>query len=51
MRVLASEGMEVAALGVDADNPSGALRLYQSHGFEVTSRGSAWRRPMEEAVT
>jgi ribosomal protein S18 acetylase RimI-like enzyme len=27
-------GMEECALGVDAENPSGALRLYQHLGFE-----------------
>ena len=51
LHVLAAEGMDVAALGVDADNPSGALRLYQSLGFAVNARASAWRRPMEEAAT
>jgi mycothiol synthase len=45
--VLAERGMDTAALGVDADNPSGALRLYEAHGFAVTERGTAWRKPME----
>ncbi|HUH16928.1 MAG TPA: GNAT family N-acetyltransferase [Methylomirabilota bacterium] len=49
LHVLAQRGMDTAALGVDADNPSGALRLYESYGFAVTERGQAWRRPMEEA--
>jgi len=48
--VLAERGMDTAALGVDADNPSGALRLYEAHGFAVTERGAAWRRPMEVPV-
>ena len=48
---LAERGMEAAALGVDADNPSGALRLYESHGFAITSRGTAWRKPIEEVMT
>ena len=43
-----SAAIEVAALGVDADNPSGALRLYESFGFAVTERGTAWRKPLEE---
>jgi mycothiol synthase len=47
LRLLAERGMETAALGVDADNPSGALRLYESCGFAVTERGAAWRRPLE----
>ena len=46
--LLAGRGMDTAALGVDADNPSGALHLYESHGFAVTERGTAWRRPFEE---
>jgi len=46
---LAERGMDTAALGVDADNPSGALHLYESHGFAITERGTAWRKPMEEA--
>jgi mycothiol synthase len=48
LQVLAERGMETAMLGVDADNPSGALRLYGSFGFVVTDRGQAWRKPMEE---
>ena len=44
---LADRGMDTAALGVDADNPSGALGLYESCGFVVTERASAWRKPME----
>jgi ribosomal protein S18 acetylase RimI-like enzyme len=40
--------MEVGALGVDADNPSGALRLYERLGFAVTERSQAWRKPMGE---
>ena len=49
--VLAERGMDTAALGVDADNPSGALHLYESHGFEITERGTAWRKPMEEPAS
>jgi mycothiol synthase len=51
LHVLADRGMEVAALGVDADNPSGALRLYESFGFAVVERGNAWRKPLEEVPT
>ena len=47
--VLAQRRMDTAALGVDADNPSGALHLYQTHGFAVTERGTSWRRPFAEA--
>ena len=47
LHLLAERGMDTAALGVDADNPSGALRLYESCGFVVADRGSAWQRPLE----
>ncbi len=50
LHVLAQRGIEVAALGVDADNPSGALRLYESFGFAVVERGQAWRKPLESAA-
>jgi len=33
LRVLKERGMEEAALGVDTDNPSGALRLYKRLGY------------------
>jgi mycothiol synthase len=46
--LLRERGMEIAALGVDADNPSGALGLYESVGFAVVERSTAWRRPLEE---
>jgi mycothiol synthase len=51
LHVLADRGIGIAALGVDADNPSGALRLYESHGFSVVERASAWRKPLEEVPT
>ncbi len=50
LHVLAERGMNTAALGVDADNPSGALRLYESYGFGTTERGAAWRKPMQETT-
>ena len=49
LHVLAAEGMDTAMLGVDADNPSGALRLYESFGFAVAERAMAWHRPFEDA--
>ena len=45
--LLRERGMDTAALGVDADNPSGALGLYESFGFVTVERGAAWRKPME----
>jgi mycothiol synthase len=43
--VLRERGMTSAALGVDADNESGALGMYERMGFEVRERSTAWRRP------
>jgi mycothiol synthase len=37
-------GMSDAMLGVDSENPHGALGLYESLGFVVHSRAMAWRR-------
>ena len=48
LHLLAERGMDTAALGVDAENPSGALGLYESCGFTVAERGAAWQRPWEE---
>jgi mycothiol synthase len=49
LHLLRERGMTSAVLGVDADNPSGALGLYESVGFAVTERSTAWRRPLEDA--
>lgn len=45
--LLRDRGMTSAALGVDADNPSGALGLYEAAGFAVHERFIAMRKPME----
>ena len=42
MRRFALSGMEAAALGVDAANPSGALRLYEGLGYKQTSSTCAY---------
>ncbi|HEY8772099.1 MAG TPA: GNAT family N-acetyltransferase, partial [Candidatus Limnocylindria bacterium] len=44
---LREEGMTEAGLGVDTDNPSGALALYEKAGFEIHRRSAAFRKPME----
>lgn len=44
---LRDRGMTTAALGVDGANPTGALGLYESMGFRVTHRSTAWRRRLE----
>lgn len=48
LHLLRERGMTDAILGVDADNPSGALGLYESVGFAATERSIAWRRPLGE---
>ena len=45
LRHLREVGMEQAALGVDADNPNGALRLYTSLGYQVDWASKALRKP------
>jgi mycothiol synthase len=47
LQLLAEHGMTSATLGVDADNPNGALRLYENAGFEVDIRSTGYRKPME----
>jgi mycothiol synthase len=44
---LRERGIAEAALGVDADNPSGALGLYESLGFVQVQRATSWRKPLE----
>jgi mycothiol synthase len=46
LALLRERGMTSAALGVDADNPLGALGLYESAGFAAHERYNAWRKPM-----
>jgi mycothiol synthase len=44
---LRRRGMTEAALGVDADNPSGALRLYEKHGFRHQRTDVLYARPID----
>jgi mycothiol synthase len=46
LQVFRDLGMTSAGLGVDADNPTGALGLYTGTGFEVEMRSTAYRKPM-----
>jgi mycothiol synthase len=39
-------GMEETALGVDTQNPHGALRLYESVGYQVERRHTTYRKPL-----
>ena len=43
LRRLRAAGMTEAMLGVDAENPTGALGLYERLGFEVHQRTTAYR--------
>ena len=47
LRRLRAAGMQDAMLGVDAENPTGALGLYEGLGFEVDQRASAYVRPVD----
>lgn len=44
---LRERGMTEAALGVDTENPSGALHLYESCGFVPVSRDATYRKPLD----
>lgn len=46
LRVLREAGMTSARLGVDAENPHGALGLYESLGFAVVARGRIYRKEL-----
>jgi len=48
--VFRDRGMTSAGLGVDAENPTGALGLYERAGFEVDFRSTAYRKPMENGT-
>jgi mycothiol synthase len=45
LAVLRERGMEIAVLGVDAENPTGALGLYESFGFRPNRRWAFYRKP------
>ena len=47
--LLRERGMTSAWLGVDADNPNGALGVYERAGFAVDQRSTAYRKPMDAA--
>jgi ribosomal protein S18 acetylase RimI-like enzyme len=44
---LRERGMTEGVLGVDTENPSGALGLYASMGFEPISRSTTWEKRLE----
>jgi mycothiol synthase len=46
LRILKERGMTGATLGVDAENPSGALHLYRRMGFQVQKTTVFYRKQM-----
>src|SRR4029077_13806074 len=44
LRILADRGLEQAALGGDAENPTGALSVYETMGFRRHRVGVAYRK-------
>ena len=47
IQMFAEMGMEETALGVDVQNPHGALRLYESVGYRVDRRHTTYRKPLD----
>ncbi|MGN9837606.1 GNAT family N-acetyltransferase [Nonomuraea sp. H19] len=41
-----AQGYESAGLGVDADNPTGAVAVYRRAGFEIINRSTAYALPL-----
>jgi len=44
--LLRARGMTEAALGVDTENTSGALRIYEGCGFRPVTRSATYRKPL-----
>jgi GNAT superfamily N-acetyltransferase len=43
---LKAQGMQHAVLGVDTQNPNGALQLYQNAGYEVTEKYTDYKKDL-----
>jgi mycothiol synthase len=48
LRAMRDAGLTSANLGVDTENPTGALRLYEDLGFAPDKRFASYRKPLEE---
>ncbi|MAT41726.1 MAG: hypothetical protein CL609_05250 [Anaerolineaceae bacterium] len=46
MRAVKNAGMESAMLGVDTNNPSGALSIYENCGYEPIRTSISYRKPL-----
>jgi mycothiol synthase len=51
MQRLKNEGMDIAMLGVDSQNPSGALRLYESVGFQKRHTSISYVRGARKRIS
>jgi mycothiol synthase len=47
MRAFKAAGLDYAGLGVDTENPTGALGLYERLGFKVIKRSITFSRPVD----
>lgn len=45
-RLLKGRGMTAVSLGVDSDNTTGALRLYEGVGFDLNNRFTVYQKPL-----
>ena len=46
LRLQKEQGMTESALGADSENISGATRVYEDCGFQVTKRSTIYRKPL-----
>jgi ribosomal protein S18 acetylase RimI-like enzyme len=51
IQMFAEMGMQETALGVDVQNPHGALRLYESVGYQVDRRHTTYRKSLVQKVS
>ncbi|MEX1156889.1 MAG: GNAT family N-acetyltransferase, partial [Chloroflexota bacterium] len=49
LNVLHKAGMTSASLGVDVENPHGALGIYERAGFRVARRERVYRKPLDQS--
>jgi mycothiol synthase len=47
MRAMKASGLEYTGLGVDTENTSGAVHIYESLGFKSVQRGITFSKPLE----
>ncbi len=50
LRELKARGMTEAALGVDTENLTGALRVYEAMGFRPVHRSATYRKPIPSEI-